>query len=93
MVKANLLAMEKDVSGVFNVGYGKGRSFNELVAILNKVLGTNYDIEYFDNPYDFYQNYTEADLTKSSTILGYKPEWSLERGVEDYIKNHLLGDK
>ena len=93
VVKANLLAMEKDVSGVFNVGYGKGRSFNELVAILNKVLGTNYDIEYFDNPYDFYQNYTEADLTKSSTILGYKPEWSLERGVEDYIKNHLLGDK
>jgi len=88
VVKANLLAMEKGVSGIFNVGYGKARSFNELVAILNKVLGTDYEIEYFDNPYKFYQNYTEADLTKSKTLLGYQPEWPLEKGVEDYI-NHL----
>jgi len=85
VVNANILAMEKPVRGIFNVGTGRARSFNELVAILNEVLGTNYDIEYFDNPYDFYQNYTEADLTKSRKILGYEPQWSLEEGVEDYI--------
>ncbi len=86
VVKANLLAMERDVSGVFNVGYGKARSFNELVGILNEVLGTDYDIEYFDNPYDFYQNYTEADLTLSRKYLGYEPEYPLEEGVLDYYK-------
>jgi len=86
VVEANLLAMERGVSGIFNVGYGKGRSFNELVSILNKVLGTNYEVEYFDNPYKFYQNYTEADLTKSRSILGYNPQWPLEEGVKDYIE-------
>ncbi|NPA14550.1 MAG: ADP-glyceromanno-heptose 6-epimerase [Aquificae bacterium] len=85
VLQANLLAMEKPVRGIFNVGSGKARSFNELVAILNKELGTNLEIEYFDNPYDFYQNYTEADLTKSRQILGYNPRWSLEEGVRDYI--------
>ncbi len=86
VVEANLLALEKDVSGIFNVGFGKARTFNELVQILNKVLGTALEIEYFDNPYSFYQNHTEADLTKSRSILGYSPKWSLEKGVEDYIK-------
>jgi ADP-L-glycero-D-manno-heptose 6-epimerase len=86
VVEANILAMEKPVKGIFNIGTGRARSFNELVEILNKVLETNYDIEYFDNPYDFYQNYTEADLTRSREILGYNPKWSLEEGVADYIK-------
>ena len=86
VVEANLLAMEKPVKGIFNVGTGRARSFNELVAILNQNLGTSYEIEYFDNPYPFYQNYTEADLTKSKKILGYQPRWSLEEGVKDYLK-------
>ena len=86
VVKANLLAMERPVRGIFNVGTGKARSFNELVEILNKTLGTNYEVEYFDNPYKFYQNYTEADLTNSEKFLGYKPDWSLEEGVKDYIE-------
>jgi len=85
-VKANLLALERGVSGVYNVGTGRARSFNELVAILNSVLGTDFEIEYFDNPYDFYQNYTEADLTKIRSALGYEPEWSLEEGVRDYFE-------
>lgn len=89
VIKANLLAMERDVRGIFNIGSGKARSFNELVAILNEVLGTSLEIEYFDNPYKFYQNHTEADLTKSRKILGYNPEWSLEEGVRDYIKGYL----
>ena len=84
VVQANMLALERNVSGIFNVGYGKARSFNELVEILNKVLGTDLEIEYFDNPYDFYQNYTEADLTRARNILGYNPQWPLEKGVEDY---------
>ena len=86
VVKANLLAMENQVRGIFNVGTGRARSFNELVEILNNVLGTNYEVEYFDNPYEFYQNYTEADLTNAEKYLGYKPEWSLEEGVRDYIE-------
>ncbi len=87
VVKANLLAAEKDVSGIFNVGSGRARSFNELLEIINKTLGTSAEVEYIDNPYPFYQNHTEADLTRAKTALGYEPEWALERGVADYIKH------
>jgi len=85
VIKANLLALEKNVSGIFNVGTGKARSFNEIVSILNKELGTNYEVEYFDCPYDFYQQFTEADLTKIRETLGYEPEYSLEEGIKDYL--------
>ncbi|WP_461829289.1 ADP-glyceromanno-heptose 6-epimerase [Aquifex sp.] len=85
VIKANLLALEKDVSGIFNVATGQARSFNEIVEILNRELGTNYEVEYFDCPYDFYQEYTQADLTKIRNALGYEPEYSLEKGIHDYI--------
>ncbi len=85
VVKANLLALEKDVSGIFNVATGQPRSFNEIVEILNRELGTNYEIEYFDCPYDFYQEFTQADLTKIKRTLGYEPDYTLEKGIRDYI--------
>ncbi|NPA32972.1 MAG: ADP-glyceromanno-heptose 6-epimerase [Aquificae bacterium] len=85
VLKANLLALEKDVSGIFNVGTGRARSFNEIVKILNKELGTSYEPEYFDCPYDFYQEHTEADLTRAREQLGYEPEFSLEEGIRDYL--------
>lgn len=85
VVKANLLALEKDVSGIFNVATGQPRSFNEIVEILNRELGTNYEIEYFDCPYDFYQEFTQADLTKIKKTLGYEPDYTLEEGIRDYI--------
>ncbi|SHK29934.1 ADP-glyceromanno-heptose 6-epimerase [Thermocrinis minervae] len=86
VVKANLLAMEKDVSGVFNVGSSQARSFNEIVQIINGLLGKNIEPEYIDCPYDFYQNYTQADISKAREILGYSPEYSLEEGIEEYVK-------
>ncbi len=84
-VKANILALERDVSGIFNVGTGEARSFNEIVDILNRELGTSYEVEYFDCPYDFYQEFTQADLTKAKDVLGYEPEYSLEEGVREYL--------
>lgn len=84
-INANLLALERNVSGIFNVGTGTPRSFNEIVEILNKELGTNYDIEYFDCPYDFYQEFTQADLTNVKERLGYEPKYSLEEGIKNYL--------
>jgi len=58
VVRANLLALEKDVSGIFNIATGEARSFNEIIDILNRELGTDLETEYFDCPYDFYQEFT-----------------------------------
>ncbi len=86
VIKANLLALEKDISGIFNVGTGRARSFNEIMKILNEELGTDYEPEYFDCPYDFYQEHTEADISKIKKALGYEPSYTLEEGIRDYLR-------
>jgi len=86
VIKANLLAMNAKESCIVNVGSGRAVSFNYIIEVLNKVLGFNYEPEYFDNPYkEFYQEHTEADLSKAKKYLGYKPEWSFEKAIEDYM--------
>ncbi|GAB6078803.1 ADP-glyceromanno-heptose 6-epimerase [Hydrogenobaculum acidophilum] len=88
VLQANIKALERyDATGIFNVGYGKARSFNDIVNILNRLMGTNYEVEYFDCPYEFYQNYTEADISAIKQKLGYEPKYDLESGIEDYLKN------
>lgn len=85
VVRANLLAMDAKKSGVVNVGTGNGTSFNELVVELNRNLGTNLDPDYFDNPYDFYQNDTCADVSLARELLGFKSVFSFRDAVKDYV--------
>ena len=89
-VKGSILALEATESGIYNLGSGQARSFNELVDVLNKCLGTNFQPDYIDNPHGHYQNFTEADLAKARSALGYKPQFPLEEGVRDYM-NWLYG--
>ncbi|MEO6871239.1 MAG: ADP-glyceromanno-heptose 6-epimerase [Chthoniobacterales bacterium] len=86
IVQGTLRALEAKKSGIYNLGSGQARSFNELIAILNDSLGTNFEPEYFDNPHAHYQNHTEADLTNVQKSLGYEPEFPLEKGVADYMR-------
>ncbi len=86
VIRANLLALEKDLSGVFNIATGQARSFNEIVDILNRYLGTSYEPEYFDCPYDFYQSFTQADISRAKELLGYEPQYSLEEGIREYLE-------
>ncbi len=86
VVQANLKAAEAGVSGIFNAGSGTSRTFNEIVAILNKALETDHYIEYFDNPYPFYQNNTRADISDTREKLGYEPRFTLEKGIEKTVR-------
>lgn len=85
VVSANLSALNAPRSGVCNVGSGEARSFNDIVANLNRLLGKKLSVEYFDNPFPFYQEHTEAEMSESEALLSWRPEWTLERGMEDYI--------
>lgn len=84
IVDANLRAMAADTSGVFNVGTGQCRSFQDIVDILQETLGTNLEVEYFPNPYTGYQTHTEADISLSRARLGYEPSRTLEQGIAEY---------
>ena len=85
-VEGSILALEATESGIYNLGSGQARSFNELVDVLNKCLGTNFQPDYIDNPHGHYQNFTQADLTKARSALGYQPRFRLEEGVREYMR-------
>jgi len=85
---------QKDKHGLYNVGSGKARTWNNLVTALFKSMNLPVNIEYIDLPdhlADKYQYFTEANL-KRIKESGYKKTLStLESGVTDYVKNYLLG--
>lgn len=90
VLQANFKAINAKKSGIANVGIGKPTTYNEIVRILNDVLDTNLETEYFECPYDFFQKHTEADLTEAKELFDYTPEWSVEAGVKDYYKSGWL---
>jgi ADP-L-glycero-D-manno-heptose 6-epimerase len=83
-------------SGLYNLGTGKARSFNDLVTAIFTALDKKPVIEYFDTPMDIrdkYQYFTEADMNKLKKA-GYNENfYSLEDGVGTYVKNFLVHHK
>ena len=56
----------------------------------NEVLGTDLQPDYFENPYDFYQEYTQAEILKTKDKLEYNPKFSLAEGVKAYQESGRL---
>ncbi len=86
----------KDKNGLFNVGTGKARSWNDLVTAIFYSMDKKINIEYIDLPEHLvkkYQYFTEAKLEKIKKAGYQKPIFSLEDGVADYVKNYLMKDK
>ena len=83
----------KDKNGIYNIGAGKARTWNDLAKAIFNALNKPLNIEYFDPPKQLeekYQYFTEANLDKLKKAGYNKPLTSLEEGVSDYIKNYLL---
>ena len=79
-------------SGLYNLGTGTARSFNDLVKATYAGLDRQPVIEYIDMPADIrdkYQYFTEASMDKLINA-GYTGKfYSLEEGVDDYVRNYL----
>jgi ADP-L-glycero-D-manno-heptose 6-epimerase len=86
IVQGSMRGLEAKESGIYNLGSGQARSFNELVEVLNHSLGTDFPPDYIDNPHTHYQNFTQADLARAREALGYEPKYPLETGVADYMQ-------
>jgi ADP-L-glycero-D-manno-heptose 6-epimerase len=80
-------------NGIYNVGSGRARSWNDLLKAIFSAMGREPMIRYIDMPESLrnqYQYYTEAPIEKLRAA-GYTAEIaSLENGVHDYITNHLM---
>ena len=82
-----------EASGVFNLGTGKDRSWNDLAAALFSAMGLELNIEYIPMPeplQDRYQYYTRAEMQKLTQAGCPATSTSLEAAVGDYVQNYLL---
>jgi ADP-L-glycero-D-manno-heptose 6-epimerase len=80
------------VSGIFNVGTGKARSFRDLMTAVFAALGKPPNIEYVDMPEsirDTYQYFTQADM-RNLRRAGFTADFvTLEDGVKRYVRQYL----
>lgn len=83
-------------SAIYNLGTGKARAFEDLVKATFAGLDKEASIRFIDMPEDIrdkYQYFTEADMKKLINA-GYTDKfYSLEEGVDDYVRNYLSQNK
>lgn len=80
-------------NGLYNLGTGKARSFDDLEKAVFAAMGLEPAIDYIDMPEDIrdkYQYFTEADMHKLKAAGYQQPFTTLEEGVSDYLKEYLI---
>ena len=86
----------KAKNGLFNIGSGKARTWNDLVSAIFNAMDKPVNIEYIELPgylAEKYQYFTEADLEKLKKSGYSNLKFTLEEGVTDYVKNYMLKNK
>ena len=87
------LAANPPANGIFNIGSGKTRTWNELARAVFAALDREPHIEYIEMPEsirDKYQYFTQADIRKL-LFTGYDQRiTSLEDAARDYVVNYLV---
>jgi len=81
-----------DINGLFNLGTGQARTWNDLIGAVFAALGREPAIDYIDMPPGLdaqYQYFTEAKMDKIRAMgcpATFRP---LEEAVQDYVTGHL----
>ena len=86
------LMLIKPTNGIYNMGYGVGRTWLDLAKALFSSLNIEENIHWLDMPETIkhqYQYFTKADMTKWQTAGLSQPQWSLEDAIYDYVANYL----
>ncbi|MEJ2122440.1 MAG: ADP-glyceromanno-heptose 6-epimerase [Alphaproteobacteria bacterium] len=81
-----------DVSGLFNLGTGKARSFADLAAATYRACGREPEIDYIDTPEEIrekYQYFTQARMERLRAAGYDAPFTELEDGIARYVNEHL----
>ncbi len=81
------------VKGIFNLGTGKARTWNDLASALFIAMGKEKNINYVDMPEEIrssYQYFTQAEIEKLRNA-GYSSAFTdLESAVKDYVQGYLM---
>ena len=86
-VKANIIAAESDVTGVFNIGSGANTSINNLAKSLMTIMNKDLKITFQATRLGDVRN-SLADISKAR-IFGYQPQYSLEDGLQETVRRMI----
>jgi ADP-L-glycero-D-manno-heptose 6-epimerase len=96
-VDMTLFFLERqDIGGIFNVGSGKARNWNDLAKSIFVAMNKKLNIEYIDMPSEVrnqYQYHTCSDTEKIRNTGYSQPVMSLEEGIDDYVTQYLIPGK
>lgn len=90
------LMEKKPKSSIYNLGTGQARTFLDLVNNTFNAMDREPEIEFIDTPEDIrdkYQNFTEASMTKLINAGYHKSFYSLEEGIEEYVREFLVPNR
>ena len=94
VVRANLLVLEKGDDDVFNVGWGKGTSVNQIFHLLQELLGSDAH-EQHGPPKLGEIRQTYLNSAKAASVLGWTPQTPLREGLQktaDYFRPIITPD-
>lgn len=81
-----------DVGGLYNVGAGTARTWNDLAAAVFAAMDREVAVDYVDMPETLrgkYQYFTEAKMDRLRAAGYDRPFMSLEDGIADYVRHYL----
>ena len=85
IIRANILGIEKNKSGIFNIGTGIETDINAIFGKLKKAFGLEIKENHIDKK-SGEQKRSCLDFSKSKTEFGWQPQYSLEKGLEETKK-------
>lgn len=83
---------KKPESGIYNMGFGKARSWLDMAKALFESMNKPLKIKWLEMPDNIkgqYQYFTEADMSKWQKAGLSQPQWPLEKAIKDYVVNYL----
>ncbi|MBN1376936.1 SDR family oxidoreductase [Candidatus Woesearchaeota archaeon] len=89
VVNANMLAFEKNITGIYNIGTANETTVNEIFRLINKNLGNKAEKKHAPAKKGEQQR-SCLDYGKAEKALGWKPEYNIEKGIKetvDWFKN------
>jgi len=90
VVRANILASEGSVQGVYNIASGTRTSLNELSGIIKEITGSEVEAVYSEpRAGDIRDSVADIEAAK---IIGYSPEYTMEEGLREAIQWYRLLD-
>ena len=90
VVQANVLAMESDATGVFNVATGTRISINDLAGMVMAIIGNRVDcVHEVARAGDVRDSL--GDISRAHAGFGYVPRYGMEDGLKETIRWFMRG--